>query len=103
MRVPAAIAPVGTGEAVALPECAGEYRNGSLRYRVEAAGDGPATLSVDGDPPIPLRCYADLSYDLLAPDTGLPEPGGSFHRDPATGRIDRVQVSGRTARRTGSD
>ncbi|MBD0676041.1 serine/threonine-protein kinase [Streptomyces sp. CBMA156] len=108
LRVPAAIEPVGAGRPVALAdpaavaECAGDYRNGSIRYRVEPAGDGPATLSVDGDPPIPLRCYADLSYDLIAPDTGLPEPGGHFHRDRATGRIDRVQVSGRTARRAGS-
>ncbi|WP_316528806.1 serine hydrolase domain-containing protein [Kitasatospora brasiliensis] len=99
IRVPAAIEPVGAGETVPLPECAGDYRNGAIRYRVEAAGGGQLALSVDGDPPIPLRCYADLSYDLVAPDTGRPEPGGAFHRDPATGRIDRVQVSGRTARR----
>ncbi|MGW3071421.1 serine hydrolase domain-containing protein [Kitasatospora sp. NPDC001132] len=105
VRVPAAIDPVGAAgpvplaEAAALAECAGDYRNGSIRYRVESAGDGPATLSVDGDLPLPLRCYSDLSYDLLDPDTGRPEPGGRFHRDAATGRIDRVQVSGRTARR----
>ncbi|MFD4399267.1 serine hydrolase domain-containing protein [Kitasatospora sp. NPDC058397] len=99
VRVPAAIAPVGAGEPAPLPECAGTYRNGSIRYRVEPAGDGSSTLSVDGDLPLPLRCFADLSYDLLAPDTGRPEPGGRFHRDPATGVIDRVQVSGRTARR----
>lgn len=105
IRVPAAIAPVGAAgpvplaEAAALAECAGDYRNGVVRYRVEAAGDGPATLSVDGDLRLPLRCYSDLSYDLLDPDTGRPEPGGRFHRNASTGRIDRVQVSGRTARR----
>ncbi|MEV7184622.1 serine hydrolase domain-containing protein [Kitasatospora sp. NPDC093102] len=109
VRVPAAIEPVGAGgpvplaEPVTLAACAGDYRNGSIRYRVESTGDGPATLSVDGDLPLPLRCYAGLSYDLIAPDTGRPEPGGRFHRDPATGRIDRVQVSGRTARRAASD
>ncbi|MFE4475460.1 MULTISPECIES: serine hydrolase domain-containing protein [Streptomycetaceae] len=109
VRVPAGIEPVGAGGPVllaapaALAECAGDYRNGAIRYRVEPAGAGPATLSVDGDLPIPLRCYADLSYDLIAPDTGRPEPGGRFHRDPATGRIDRVQVSGRTARRAAAD
>ncbi|MEU3570725.1 serine hydrolase domain-containing protein [Kitasatospora sp. NPDC036755] len=109
LRVPAAIEPVGAGAPVPLAgpatvaRCAGEYRNGTIRYRVEPAGDAPATLSVDGDLPIPLRCHADLSFDLIAPDTGHPEPGGRFHRDPATGRIDRVQVSGRTARRAASD
>ncbi|MFD5434092.1 serine hydrolase domain-containing protein [Kitasatospora sp. NPDC127067] len=108
LRVPAAIEPVDARGPVPLAEpatlagCAGDYRNGSVRYRIEAAGDGTATLSVDGDPPIPLRCYTDLSYDLLAPDTGRPEPGGRFHRDLATGRVDRVQVSGRTARRAAS-
>ncbi|MFJ7907174.1 serine hydrolase domain-containing protein [Kitasatospora sp. NPDC096204] len=109
IRVPAAIDPVSAAgpvplaEAEALAQCAGDYRNGSIRYRVESAGGGPATLSVDGDLPLPLRCYSDLSYDLLDPDTGRPEPGGRFHRDAATGRIDRVQVSGRTARRAAAD
>ncbi|MBV2155354.1 serine hydrolase [Kitasatospora sp. SUK 42] len=99
VRVPAAIAPFGSGEHVDLPGCTGTYVNGGIRYRIEPGRDGSPTLSVDGDLPIPLRCSADLSYDLVAPDTGRPEPGGRFHRDPATGVIDRVQVSGRTARR----
>jgi hypothetical protein len=99
LRVPAAIAPAASGDPVVLPECAGSYVNGGIRYRVEPARDGSSTLSVDGDLPIPMRCFADLSYDLLAPDTGRPEPGGRFHRNPGTGVIDRVQVSGRTARR----
>ncbi|MFG2843543.1 serine hydrolase domain-containing protein [Kitasatospora sp. NPDC048296] len=99
LRVPAAVAPAASGDPVVLPECAGSYVNGGIRYRVEPTRDGSSTLSVDGDLPIPMRCFADLSYDLLAPDTGRPEPGGRFHRDPGTGVIDRVQVSGRTARR----
>jgi hypothetical protein len=48
-------------------------------------------------------CYPDLSCDLVDPVTGRVEPGGRFHRDPVTGAIDRLQVSGRTARRTGTD
>ncbi|WP_329586981.1 beta-lactamase family protein [Kitasatospora sp. NBC_01250] len=107
IRVPAAMAPVAQrataaqSAPVALPECAGTYANGGIRYRVALEPDGSPTLSVDGDLAIPLRCYPDLSCDLVDPDTGRPEPGGRFHRDPATGAIDRVQISGRTARRIG--
>ncbi|AIS02179.1 serine hydrolase domain-containing protein [Streptomyces glaucescens] len=104
IRVPTAPA-AGTsrGAAVALPECAGTYRNGGTEYAVKLDGDGNPTLSVDGDYPIPLVCYPDLSCDLVDPATGRVEPGGRFHRDPATGAIDRLQISGRTARRTGTD
>ncbi|HZF91446.1 serine hydrolase domain-containing protein [Streptomyces sp.] len=103
IRVPATpAADVHRGPAVPLPDCAGTYRNGSTEYAVKLDGDGKPTLSVDGDYPIPLLCHADLSYDLVDPATGRVEPGGRFHRDPATGAIDRLQISGRTARRTGS-
>ncbi|WP_225446984.1 serine hydrolase [Streptacidiphilus sp. PB12-B1b] len=101
VRVPAALAPADRRDPVALPECAGSYANGSTRYRVALEPDGSPTLSVDGDLPIPLLCYPDLSCDLVDPGTGRREPGGRFHRDPATGTVDRVQISGRTARRTG--
>ena len=101
VRVPAVIAPAKRGDPATVPECAGSYVNGGIPYRVALEPDGSPTLSVDGDLPIPLRCYADLSFDLLDPVTGRPEGGGRFHRDPATGAIDRVQISGRTARRTG--
>ncbi|MFD7301810.1 serine hydrolase domain-containing protein [Streptomyces pharetrae] len=103
IRVPtAAAADTRRGPAVALPECAGTYRNGGTEYAVKLDGDGKPTLSVDGDYPIPLVCYPDLSCDLVDPATGRVEPGGRFHRDPATGAIDRLQISGRTARRTGT-
>ncbi|MFF8670216.1 serine hydrolase domain-containing protein [Streptomyces sp. NPDC015242] len=104
IRVPTGPA-AGThhGPAVALPECAGTYRNGGTEYVVKLDGEGTPTLSVDGDCPIPLVCYPDLSCDLVDPATGRVEPGGRFHRDPVTGAIDRLQVSGRTARRTGTD
>ncbi|OSZ55491.1 penicillin-binding protein [Streptomyces pharetrae CZA14] len=104
IRVPTApAADTRRGPAVALPECAGTYRNGGTEYAVKLDGDGKPTLSVDGDYPIPLVCYPDLSCDLVDPATGRVEPGGRFHRDPATGAIDRLQISGRTARRTGTD
>ena len=91
------------GPVVPLADCAGTYRNGGTEYAVKLDGDGTPTLSVDGDYPIPLVCYADLTCDLVDPATGRVEPGGRFHRDPATGAIDRLQISGRTARRTGTD
>ncbi|WP_221333985.1 serine hydrolase [Streptomyces sp. EAS-AB2608] len=103
IRVPAGARTVDRGRPVALPDCVGTYRNGTTTYRVAPGADGAPALSVDGDLPIPLVCYADLTCDLLDPDTGRPQPGGRFHRDPATGRVDRVQISGRTARRITDD
>ncbi|GGW45925.1 serine hydrolase [Streptomyces lucensis JCM 4490] len=99
-RIPAGARAADRGRPVELPECAGTYRNGGTTYRVAPGPDGSPALSVDGDPPIPLVCYADLSCDLLDPATGRREPGGRFHRDPVTGVVERVQISGRTARRT---
>ncbi|MEU1423138.1 serine hydrolase domain-containing protein [Kitasatospora sp. NPDC005751] len=101
VRVPTVVEPVAAGEPVALPECAGAYANGDTRYRVAPGPGGSPVLSVDGDVPIPLRCYPDLSFDLVDPGSGRREAGGRFHRDPCTGAIDRVQIAGRTARRTG--
>ncbi|GAA3729748.1 serine hydrolase domain-containing protein [Streptomyces tremellae] len=102
LRVPATAAPAtDRGRPVGLPPaCRGTYRNGGTPYRVTEGLDGAPALSVDGDLPLPLVCYADLSYDLVDPATGRREPGGRFHRDPVSGRVERIQVSGRTARRT---
>ncbi|MFF9765688.1 serine hydrolase domain-containing protein [Streptomyces sp. NPDC014636] len=100
IRVPVGALAPDRGRPVAVPGCEGVYRNGTTTYRVAAGPDGAPTLSVDGDLALGLVCYADLSCDLLDPATGRPEPGGRFHRDPDTGGIDRVQISGRTARRT---
>ncbi|MFF8726758.1 serine hydrolase domain-containing protein [Streptomyces sp. NPDC015171] len=100
LRVPAGARDLDRGRPVDLPDCVGTYRNGGTTYRVAPGPDGSPALSVDGDVPIRLVCYADLSCDLLDPATGRVEPGGRFHRDPATGTVDRVQISGRTARRT---
>ncbi|MFH8793723.1 serine hydrolase domain-containing protein [Streptomyces sp. NPDC017941] len=102
VRVPTAPAPAHRGDPIALPECAGVYHNGPTEYRITLAADGAPTLSVDGDLPLPLICYPDLSCDLVDPATGKHEPGGRFHRDAATGVIDHVQISGRAARRTGT-
>ncbi|MDL5205849.1 serine hydrolase domain-containing protein [Streptomyces sp. ALI-76-A] len=104
MRVPAAAtARLDRGGPVAFPECAGTYRNGTTEYRISLDADGLPVLSIDGDLPLPLICYPDLTCDLVDPATGRREPGGRFHRDPVGGGVDRVQISGRTARRVGTD
>ncbi|MEU6476691.1 serine hydrolase domain-containing protein [Streptomyces sp. NPDC047017] len=102
VRVPVGVrtADADRGRPVPLPECVGAYRNGTTHYRVAPGPDGSPALSVDGDLALPLVCYADLTCDLVDPASGRLEPGGRFHRDPATGTIDRIQISGRTARRT---
>lgn len=99
ISVPAAIEPLNARALPAPRDCAGLYTNGSTHYRVALEPGGSPTLSVDGDLPLPLVCYPDLSCDLVDPATGRREPGGRFHRDPRSGVVDRVQISGRTARR----
>jgi CubicO group peptidase (beta-lactamase class C family) len=91
--------PTGRRRPTAPPGCAGTYRNGSVEYRVGLDDSGHPFLSVDGDRPLPLVCHTDLGFDLVDPESGRREPGGHFHRDPRTGVVDRVQISGRAARR----
>jgi CubicO group peptidase (beta-lactamase class C family) len=80
--------------------CAGTYANGDTRYEVAAATDGGLTVSVDGDPPTSLICYADLRCSLLDPASGRLSPAGRFLTDPRTGAVDRLLLTGRMGRRT---
>ncbi|MEU3556045.1 serine hydrolase domain-containing protein [Streptomyces fragilis] len=97
---PAAIGPGHGRGPVPLPaDCVGVYRNGTVEYQVGLDASGRPFLSVDGDAQLPLVCHSDLEFDLADPESGRRQPGGHFHRDPLTGTVDRVQVSGRTARR----
>ncbi|MFG2094579.1 serine hydrolase domain-containing protein [Streptomyces sp. NPDC048612] len=101
VHIPAAARPaVEQSRTVALPHCAGAYHNGTVEYRVTADATGSLALTVNGDTPAPLVCYPDLSCDLVDPETGRRVPGGRFLRDPDSGAIDRLQISGRMARRT---
>ncbi|MCX5208775.1 beta-lactamase family protein [Kitasatospora sp. NBC_00240] len=88
----------GAGESVPAPTgCAGLYVNGDWSCRAQAAGDGELLLSVAGAAPVRLVVGPDLSFRT-------PSDGGSraampylgrFLRDPATGDVDRVQITGR--------
>ncbi|MGW2021000.1 serine hydrolase domain-containing protein [Streptomyces decoyicus] len=100
VQVPSAARPLDRGRAVALPQCAGTYHNGTVEYQVMTDAEGSLALTVNGDTPAPLVCYADLTCDLVDPASGRRVPGGRFVRDPDSGAIDRLQISGRTARRT---
>ncbi|WP_188307762.1 serine hydrolase domain-containing protein [Streptomyces sp. CBMA123] len=80
----------------APPQCAGRYANGGWECRVEAE-DGDLRLSVAGAAPVRLLVAEDLSF--RTPTDGGPRAAmpylGRFLRDPATGDVDRVQITGR--------
>ncbi|SEC28301.1 serine hydrolase [Streptomyces sp. TLI_105] len=91
--------PRDTGGAESVPapqECAGHYANGDWSCRVEAE-DGDLLLSVAGAAPVRLLVGEDLSF--RTPSGGGPRAAmpylGRFLRDPATGALDRVQITGR--------
>ncbi|MEU9703754.1 serine hydrolase domain-containing protein [Streptomyces sp. NPDC047981] len=97
--------PRDTGAArpvAAPPECAGRYVNGDWSCRAEVR-DGALLLSVAGAAPVPLLLGEDLSFRTPSdggPRTPLPYLG-RFLRDPSTGRVDRLQLSGRLCARQG--
>jgi len=81
-------------------QCTGTYLNGDIEYQVTMSDSGTLALSVDGDVPAPLVCHEDLTCDLVDPSSGRRIPGGRFVRDPRTGTVDRIQLSGRMARKS---
>ncbi len=84
----------------ATSQCTGIYLNGDIEYQVTIGDGGVLALSVDGDLPAPLVCHEDLTCDLVDPSSGRRLPGGRFVRDPRTGAVDRIQLSGRMARKS---
>nr|QEO73590.1 beta-lactamase [uncultured bacterium] len=89
--IPAAGPPVDTSA------CVGDYCNGDMRYTVRCGADGGLQL-VD-DVTLSLRVGADLVFTATSPATDEPPSAGRFVRDPATGRIDLMEINGRAARR----
>lgn len=101
IRVPATPArPAAATPMAATAQCTGTYLNGDVEYQVTMNDSGSLALSVDGDLPAPLVCHEDLTCDLVDPHSGRRMPGGRFVRDPRTGAVDRIQLSGRMARKS---
>ena len=88
----------GTGRRVPPPAgCTGSYVNGDVEYAVVDQG-GDLRLLVDGEPFAELVCYADLAFEVWDFEDGHPQ-AGRFLRDPDTGRVEMLQLSGRLARK----
>ncbi|MEV7185650.1 serine hydrolase domain-containing protein [Kitasatospora sp. NPDC093102] len=77
-------------------QCAGDYANGDWSCRVEADG-GDLLLSIAGAEAVRLLVAEDLSF--RTPSDGGARAAmpylGRFLRDPVTGDVDRVQITGR--------
>jgi CubicO group peptidase (beta-lactamase class C family) len=92
--------PTPGGPRTAAPrDCAGQYTNGDIQCTVKAGSDGAVYLSADGGNFVLLNLYEDFTFSV--PDiTSLGQAStGRFVRDPATGRIQGIHVSGRLIRR----
>lgn len=89
--------PVVAGAAADCFGCIGDYVNGDILYPVRWS-DG-AGLRLEDDVPMRLRVGSDLVF-TATPDAADETPSfGRFVRDPATGRIDLMEINGRAARR----
>lgn len=92
-------APADPGPPTPAPAgCAGRYANGSWTCTVEAEGDD-LFLALGSEPRTRLVCSPELGF-TTDPGQGATPYTGRFLRDPATGGIDLLQVTGRLARRS---
>lgn len=98
---PPRIATQGGPQAAPARDCAGQYTNGDIQCTVKAGSDGAVYLSADGENFYRLTFSENLTFTFSA--ANLTSPGqastGRFVRDPATGMIYGIHVSGRLARR----
>ncbi|ONI76015.1 hypothetical protein ALI144C_35460 [Actinosynnema sp. ALI-1.44] len=85
------------------PSCAGRYVNGDTEYDVALGDDGLLYLQIAGERHSRLDCYEDLTFSVHDLVSGNPDYLGRFVRADGTGRIESVQVSGRTAVRVPGD
>lgn len=78
---------------------AGRYLNGDVDYCIEPAGHHRLGLAVDGERQAWLTFHAGMTFSLTDILTDQQIYAGRCLRDPVTGRVDRIQVTGRVARR----
>ncbi|MGW0518411.1 serine hydrolase domain-containing protein [Crossiella sp. NPDC003009] len=81
------------------PEIFGSYRNGDTEYTVTPAEDATLRLAIDGEIVARLTPHEGLMFAQQDWESGQLVHPGRFLRDPVTGVLDRIQVSGRLARR----
>jgi CubicO group peptidase (beta-lactamase class C family) len=95
----------GQGESPAsLPnDCAGTYANGDDEYVIGRSADGSWSLTANGADLVLVTRTNDPTFTLLDRSSGQRLPGGRFLRDPVTGAVTGVMVSGRFAGRRAPD
>lgn len=81
------------------PECAGRYVNGEMELTVVADGAGGLRLTTGEAERFELTCFEGLRFTMRETSGGRTTYTGRFLRDPETGGIDLIQVTGRLARR----
>jgi CubicO group peptidase (beta-lactamase class C family) len=82
-----------------VPDCAGDYLNGDVRFSVVRNENGVLHLDLDDGLPRDLTFYEDLRFCADAPATDEPPVAGRFVRDGDTGEIWLMEIGGRVARR----
>ncbi|MFF0741727.1 serine hydrolase domain-containing protein [Streptomyces sp. NPDC004111] len=83
-----------------LERCLGTYRNGATEYRLVRDSEG-VRLDQGGRPFARLAVRADLTFSVIELTTERTCYVGRFVESAGTGRIDRLQISGRLAVRSG--
>lgn len=95
--------PLG-GSPVAVPEaadtgCAGRFVNGDTELLIARGDNGGLVATLGPEGQAELSCAEDLTFSIADPSGGATTYSGRFVRDPVSGEIDLVQLSGRVARR----
>lgn len=84
---------------VAPPDCAGEYHNGEIRWSVRASGTGGLLMRDDTGIQEEVSMHDGSVFVTRRTDIDDSPTLGRFLRDPSTGRISHMQLSGRVYRR----
>jgi CubicO group peptidase (beta-lactamase class C family) len=81
------------------PGCAGLYANGDIQYVMKVDGAGAVYLSIDGGKFAHVTLHENLAFTFSMPEliSGGQEFTGRFVRDPITGIVYGIYISGRLA------